>query len=99
MEHGYDIKNAAHCLRLLYGAIHLARHGEIQVFLDGGAAFHVKAVKRGEWSLDAVKRHAERLFHTFDGEKKGSKLPDRIERAVIGPIVRDVIETTWEETG
>ena len=98
-EHGYDIKNAAHCLRLLYGAIHLARHQTIQVFLEADAAFHVKAVKRGEWCLDAVKRQAERLFHTFDTEKKGSRLPDRIDRAVIGPIVRDVIETAWEETG
>lgn len=97
-EHGYDIKNAAHCIRLLYGAIHLAQHGTIQVFLDGNAAVHVKSVKRGEWTLEAVKRHAERLFNTFDTNKSGSRLPDRVERMAIGGIVRDVIEAHWNDS-
>ena len=97
-EHGYDIKNAAHCIRLLYGAIHLARHNTIQVFLESDAEVHVKSVKRGEWTLEAVKRHAQRLFNTFDGSKSRSQLPDRVERAAINSIVRDVIEAHWDDS-
>ena len=97
-DHGYDIKNAAHCIRLLYGAIHLARHGTIQVFLEGPAEHHVKSVKRGEWTLEAVKRHAGRLFNTFDTSKSGSRLPDRVERVDVSCIVRDVIEAYWADS-
>ena len=96
-ELGYDIKNAAHCIRLLYGAIYLARNNTIQVFLEGDAEHHVKSIKRGEWTLDAIKRQAERLFNTFDTEKTRSTLPDQIKRTNINSIVRTIIETHWEE--
>ena len=96
-KYGYDIKNAAHCIRLLYGAIHLARHNSIQVFLEGSAAFHTLAIKRGGWQLEAVKRHAGRLFNTFDLEKGRSQLPMRVERGDINAIVRQVISEHWED--
>lgn len=98
-KYGYDVKNGAHCIRLLYGAIHLVRHGTIQVFLEGNAEHHVKAIKRGEWYLKAVKRHAERLFNTFDTEKVRSKLPENTDNQVINNVVRSVIEATWENMG
>ncbi|KKK98824.1 hypothetical protein LCGC14_2638910, partial [marine sediment metagenome] len=96
-QFGYDVKNAAHCIRLLYGAIHLAQKGTIQVHLDGNAAFHVKAIKTGTWGLNEVKRHATRLFNTFDTAKSGSRLPERVERSDINEVVREVIKAEWEE--
>jgi len=96
-EHGFDIKNGAHCLRLLYGAIYLAHHGKLQVFLEEPAKTIVMEVKRGLWSLEAIKRHADRLYHTFEVAKNQSKLPDQVDRDVINRILQDVIKTHWED--
>jgi predicted nucleotidyltransferase len=96
-EYGYDIKNAAHCIRLLYGAIHLARHNEIQVRLTDPALTMVLDIKRGKWSLEAVESHAKRLFRTFDGEKSVSRLPLRPDDARMSQTLRDVIEAQWED--
>ncbi len=96
-EHGYDIKNAAHCLRLLYGAIHLARHGTIQVRLEGQDLTMVLNVKRGLWSLKAVQNHAERLHNIFEVEKNRSNLPDQVDREEVNRIIRSVIEAHWED--
>jgi len=95
--HGYDVKNAAHCIRLLFGAIHLAQHSRIQVHLDGTDLETVVAVKRGLWSLDHVKRYAERLFDEFKYFKEDSNLPGRIERADVNKIVCTIIEEEWED--
>ncbi len=98
-DHGYDIKNAAHCLRLLYGAIHLAQYNTIQVRLDFDALDKVMAVKRGMWSLDHVKRYADRLFDEFSYFKEDSTLPGRISIDYMNSIVTSVILTEWEERG
>ena len=98
-EHGYDIKNAAHCIRLLYGAIHLARHGEIMVRLPSRDGWNVLQtvldIKQGNWTFEAVQGHATRLFSTFDTEKLRSKLPAKPQR--MSETLRDVIEAQWED--
>lgn len=96
-EYGYDIKNAAHCIRLLYCGIHLARTGTILVHLEGDAAHHVMAIKRGHWSLDSVKRHARRLIGTFEATVPRFTLPHEVERADVSDLVADVITQEWKD--
>lgn len=63
LEHGYDCKNAAHCVRLLRMCHEFLASGEM--YLDrkvNGDAEELLSIKRGEWQLEAVKRLAEELF-------------------------------------
>jgi predicted nucleotidyltransferase len=78
-EHGFDIKNAAHCLRLLYTGIELARSGKLVIKLTGEVRDTVLAVKRGEWSFERVQGRARTLFEQFHAEKDTSVLPPTVD--------------------
>ena len=65
-RYGYDIKNAAHCIRLLYTGIHFANTGKIVVKLPQEELDIVLAIKRGEVSsVVEVQAKAEQLFKEF----------------------------------
>jgi len=102
-KHGYDIKNAAHCIRLLYCGIHLAEYGEVIVRLPSDPHNNilemVLGIKRGLWKLEQVQSQAKRMMNTFDTKREANKhnLPERLEFANINKILQDVIETQWEE--
>lgn len=57
---GADYKNLAHCVRLLRMVIGFLQTGEMEVFRSDAA--ELLQIKRGEWSLERVKSHAEELF-------------------------------------
>lgn len=96
-DYGYDIKNAAHCIRLLHMGVHLARHGELIVRLSGEVFDEVMAVKSGGRSFEFVQRRAEELFREFDGVKDTSPLPDKVDRAFSDRVSRQTIEAHFEE--
>lgn len=79
LEHGYDAKNAAHCVRLLRMCIEFLATGEMTVYRPDAA--ELLAVRRGEWPLDRVKRHAAELFEEAKAARDGSALPDGPDRA------------------
>ena len=70
----YDVKNAAHLIRLLRMGIEFLGSGQLQVFRTGDAE-ELKRIKRGEWSLDEVKAEAERLFAQVASARAQSPLP------------------------
>jgi hypothetical protein len=74
-RHGYDTKNAAHLIRLLAMCEEFLLTGNLRVYRDTDAEM-LKAIKRGEWELDAVKAHAEDLFARCRTAKDQSVLPD-----------------------
>ncbi len=97
-QYGYDIKNAAHCIRLLLNAIDLARQNVITVWLEGADAEKVKAIKSGKWSFSHVVEFAESLRADFDVEKEANKdLPPKVDIETLNPILRDLIAAEWEE--
>lgn len=80
-EHGYDTKNAAHCVRLLYTGIHLAQTGELVVRLPQGEQLHdVISIKRGERSFEDVQRLARKLFEWFQRVAGKSVLQEEVDR-------------------
>lgn len=102
---GFDVKNAAHLIRLLRmgieflneGILYVARHDREQLL----------EIKRGEWSLEEVKEEATRLFHRAETAYDNCKLPatpdyDAIEELTM-EIVYDHIntlvkkDTMWRE--
>ena len=78
LEHGYDSKNAAHCIRLLRMCRGFLRTGEMEVFRSD--ACELLEIKRGKWPLEQVKAHAEDLFLQIKAARDASSLPDEPDR-------------------
>src|SRR5689334_24418729 len=60
-KYQYDVKNAAHLIRLLRMGIEFLETGRLQVFRTSDAD-ELKMIKRGGWTLDQVKTQAAALF-------------------------------------
>ena len=73
-KYQYDVKNAAHLIRLLRMGIEFLATGNLQVYRTGDAE-ELKQIKRGGWTLDQVKRQADQLFGTIEQVRARSPLP------------------------
>lgn len=93
-KYGYDCKNAAHLIRLLRmgieflteGVMHIERTQDAEQLLD---------IKRGKWTLDEVKKEANRLFISCEQAYIHSPLPavadsDRINDLCITILKRKI---------
>ncbi len=86
-RYGYDIKNAAHCVRLLHIARHLGDTGELLVRLPKAELEEIKLVKSGQVALrDLIDRVAELRILAANAER-ASQLPAEI------PV--DAFERLW----
>ena len=73
-KYQYDVKNAAHLIRLLRMGIEFLQTGELRVYRTSDAE-ELKQIKQGAWSLDRVKEEAEHLFNMIEGARAQSSLP------------------------
>jgi len=97
-EYGYDIRNAAHCLRLLYLGIHFASTGNILVKLPAEELDMILRVKRGEVkSIVEINVLAESLFQQFRKleDKYRPTWPITPNMEKINSITRKVLEMSW----
>ena len=74
LEHGYDAKNASHCIRLLRMCLEFLSSGALRVLRPD--ASELLDIKRGKWSLDQIKSHAQALFSDIKIARDKSKLPE-----------------------
>lgn len=88
-QHGYDTKNASHLIRLLRMCVEFLGTGEMQVYRNNDADL-LRAIKRGEWPLEEVKRHAEELFAAAKTARDTSPLPDLPNRRAVNELVADI---------
>jgi predicted nucleotidyltransferase len=72
-KYQYDVKNAAHLIRLLRMGAEFIESGELQVFRTADAE-QLKVIKRGGWTLDEVKAEAARLFAEVEIARSRSPL-------------------------
>lgn len=86
---GYDIKHAAHLIRLLRMAVEFMKTGELNVYRTYDAD-ELRSIKRGEWDLDRVQMLAANLFHELDGLTETSTLPREPNRARVNAFLIDV---------
>jgi hypothetical protein len=77
---GYDVKSAAHLIRLLRMGTEYLRDGVLNVYRTDDAE-ELRAIKRGEWTLEQVQAHAGDLFALADDLAARSRLPDQPDRA------------------
>jgi predicted nucleotidyltransferase len=73
-KYQYDVKNAAHLIRLLRMGSEFISSGSLQVYRTTDAD-ELKVIKRGGWTLDQVKAEAERLFAGVEVARAKSPLP------------------------
>jgi hypothetical protein len=89
LEHGYDAKNAAHCIRLLRMASEYLRTGELTVFRPDAA--ELLEIKRGKWPLSRVKEHAQDLFAEMQNARDASPLPEGPETQRAEALLVDIL--------
>lgn len=82
---GYDTKNAAHCIRLLRMGTEFLIEGALHVFRED--AQQLLQIKHGEWSIERVKREAERLFARADDAYARSKLPSEVDKGAVNDLL------------
>ena len=83
-KHGYDTKSAAHLIRLLRMGREFLSLGKLLV--ERPDAEQLLEIKRGEWSLDRVKREAEKLFDQIRYAFVYSSLPADIDMEAVNRL-------------
>ncbi|MHA2063479.1 MAG: DNA polymerase beta superfamily protein [Candidatus Thorarchaeota archaeon] len=92
-DFGYDVKNAAHCIRLLWMGTHLANEGELVVKLPPDFAEEIRSLKRGEWSIMDVKLRASAMWDEFRAAERNSSLPENPDEELMHDILYKAINT------
>ncbi len=90
---GYDTKNATHLIRILRMGIEFLNEGVLYVHRHD--AQQLLEIKHGEWSLERVKKEAQRLFERSEEAYDRCQLPKEPDYAAANEllcyILRDVI--------
>ena len=89
---GYDVKNAAHLIRLLRMGIEFLREGTL--YVDRGVkgdAPNLLEIKRGEWPIDRVKAEAEHLFKRAEQAYDECRLPDGVDQEAVNRLLVNII--------
>jgi predicted nucleotidyltransferase len=89
-QFGYDVKHAAHLIRLLRGACEFLETGEMRVDRSEIDADELKAIKRGDWGRERVLREAEALFVRLEEAYQHSPLPDEPDETAAEELLVDV---------
>jgi len=88
-KYGYDVKNAAHLIRLLRMGTEFLNTGKMEVFRSD--AEELLEIKTGKWSIEKVKSHAEYLFEAAKVARDKSILPEYTDREVADELVKSII--------
>jgi predicted nucleotidyltransferase len=97
LRHGYDAKNAAHCIRLLRMCKEFLFTGYMEVYRTRDAE-ELLDIKRGKWSLDEVKKHARELFEDIAAARDASPLPDAPDRDAVERLLINLIGSKLRAT-
>lgn len=85
-KYQYDVKNAAHLIRLLRMGAEFIETGNLQVCRTTDAE-ELKVIKRGGWSLDQVKTEAARLFTGVELARARSPLKAEPDAKAAGALL------------
>jgi hypothetical protein len=85
-KYQYDVKNAAHLIRLLRMGTEFLQTGRLRVHRTSDAE-ELKRIKQGAWSLEQVKAEAERLFAGIESARASSPLPARPDESAANRLL------------
>lgn len=84
-SHGYSTKNAMHLIRLARMGCEALETGQYNVRRPD--AEELLAIRRGEWTLAAVKAEGRKLLARMDHAALTTKLPDRVPMEEVAKMV------------
>lgn len=90
-EYGYDVKNAAHSVRLLLMAIEIAETGQMSTYRPETDRELIKDVKRGNLTLDEVSAMIEHYADTAKKAQDKSDLPEQADMDKINDLLCTLI--------
>lgn len=96
-EFGYDVKNAAHAMRILFMGIEYVSTGNLTVWQPDDKAELLKSVKRGEWSLEKVKEYSTGLYDQLRECKEKSPLPSHPDYEGVNRLVTQLHLDFWKD--
>lgn len=88
-KYQYDVKNAAHLIRLLRMGTEFLTTGHLQVYRTADAQ-ELMRIKRGGWTLEQVKAEAERLFAGVEPARLQSPLPPSPDHAAADALLQQL---------
>lgn len=90
-KYSYDVKNGSHLVRLLKMAIEFLNEGILYVERKSDASYLLE-IKKGEWTLEQVKKEADRLFKLAEESYINSKLPNEPDYKKINELCINILE-------
>ncbi|OGM09269.1 hypothetical protein A2Z67_05000 [Candidatus Woesebacteria bacterium RBG_13_36_22] len=93
---GFDCKNGAHLIRLLKMGIEFLTEGVL--YVEREDAPQLISIKNGEWTLEQVKREAEKLFGLAEQAYIHSTLKDKPDYNRAEELLMRILEDNFNET-
>jgi len=97
LKYGYDTKNASHLIRLLRMGIEALTEGVF--YVNRNDATQLVEIKRGEWTLDQVKKEADDLFKKCELAYINSSLLTKLDDDKIQDICMDIVYSRLKKYG
>lgn len=94
-KYGYDVKDAAHVIRMLIMCIEFLQTGEMIVFRPDAQYF--LDIKQGKWPLKNLNQVAGELFARAEYEYERSKLPKGPDVQKVNSLCVKIVQTAFEE--
>ncbi len=88
-KYEYDVKNAAHLIRLLRMGAEFLETGNLQVYRTEDAA-ELITIKRGGWTLDQVKEAAASMFGGIESARERSPLKAAPDNAAANALLVEI---------
>jgi uncharacterized protein len=95
-EFGYDVKNAAHLIRLLRMGREALETGELQVFRKYDAE-ELIAIKTGKKSFEDIQKMSEEEWARFDEALKKTEVLDDIPKDTVNHVTTDILQSWFHQ--
>lgn len=86
---GYDTKNSSHGIRIMKMGIEFLATGELNVSREDNT--YLVDIKQGKYSLEYIKKEADRLFEVAQTALVNSELPDRVDEKKAEQLLVDIL--------
>lgn len=93
---GYDTKFAMHLVRLMSEAEQILIEGDLDITRNRE---QLKAIRRGEWTIEQIKRHFEDKERALENLYNNTALPHRPDEAKIKKILTECLELHYGSLG
>jgi predicted nucleotidyltransferase len=94
-QHGYDVKHAAHMLRVGHQGLSILLDLEPQIPLQPALADRIVAVRRGERRLDDVLLESHSLEAAIESAVSSSKAPDHADAQWVNEWLASAYLAAW----